>query len=243
MYDHLQECFTSQVTFLFSSRVAAIQQQGANADALEAVIELADGRNVSLRPRLLVGSDGLRSTVRMTLERWRPEAGYKMCEYPSGSSGLRYKVMTLPAGFPLDDAGTISEHDMAYALVSKSKNRDWAFRFGILPQADPSEPRTANLITIPDHAMWNVKGGDELFDVLTEQIPAIPWRQKEVVARASRRESCFLVMLSTAFPRTWARASTQHSKMQSFSTRLSSGILPEAPARAKMGGAGHNDSA
>ncbi|KAK3255626.1 hypothetical protein CYMTET_35204 [Cymbomonas tetramitiformis] len=177
MYDHLQECFTSQVTFLFSSRVAAIQQQGANADALEAVIELADGRNVSLRPRLLVGSDGLRSTVRMTLERWRPEAGYKMCEYPSGSSGLRYKVMTLPAGFPLDDAGTISEHDMAYALVSKSKNRDWAFRFGILPQADPSEPRTANLITIPDHAMWNVKGGDELFDVLTEQIPAIPWRQ------------------------------------------------------------------
>ena len=81
-----------------------------------------DSSTILLRPDMVIGADGARSSVRKTLERWATsEAGYAtaydgsesdaqghgnrfaLTSVPSPSAGLRYKILTLPGSFPLDD--------------------------------------------------------------------------------------------------------------------------------------------
>jgi len=80
-----------------------------------------------LRPRLVIAADGARSKVRTTLDAWaqadaaaaaktsfsrhnKEEKGdrFALQVRPSPSGGLRYKVLSLPGGFPLDKPSTES---------------------------------------------------------------------------------------------------------------------------------------
>lgn len=46
-------------------------------------------------------------------------------------------------------------------------------RLGLLPIKDPSQGRTANLITLPDHPVWNVKDGETMYRVFEQAFPQV----------------------------------------------------------------------
>lgn len=52
-----------------------------------------------------------------------------------------------------------------------------ALRLGMLPIKDPVQGRTANLITLPDHPVWNVTDGETLYKVFEQAFPQANWRQ------------------------------------------------------------------
>ncbi|CBN74662.1 Monooxygenase, FAD-binding [Ectocarpus siliculosus] len=150
------------------------------------------------RPRLLVGADGLKSTVRQQLRAWDeeeqkqqdPASGKKpakqgrgrfdMRKQPSGSSGLRYKVLSLAPSFLLgNDDDARAESQKAYAVLSKFQDAKRVIRIGILPWGPPggdreNRARGGNFITLPGHPLWDLKTGDEVKAYLAETFPQIP---------------------------------------------------------------------
>jgi 2-polyprenyl-6-methoxyphenol hydroxylase-like FAD-dependent oxidoreductase len=77
-------------------------------------------------------------------------ADFQMQQFPSPSSGLKYKVLTLPPQFPLSEReGDLAQSTMAYAIRSALTGRKQAISLGLLPLKDSSQPRTANIITYP----------------------------------------------------------------------------------------------
>jgi kynurenine 3-monooxygenase len=49
-------------------------------------------------------------------------------------------------------------------------------RLGILPTADRSARRTANIITWPNHEVWTKRSGGELLEYLQASFPQLPLR-------------------------------------------------------------------
>jgi kynurenine 3-monooxygenase len=139
-----------------------------------------DGSLLRFEPELLVGCDGLYSLVRNTLQEWDEPTSdrFEMKGFPSPSSGLRYKVLSLPPQFPLDLSG--SEHavsNMAYAIRGAFRGRKRALSLGLLPLKNPDEPRSANIIRRPNHQIWELKTTDQVFDFLEKAFPQLPVRQ------------------------------------------------------------------
>jgi hypothetical protein len=46
----------------------------------------------------------------------------------------------------------------------------------MLPIRDPDAPRTANLITNPNHEVWGATTADALYEMFELAFPQIPWR-------------------------------------------------------------------
>jgi 2-polyprenyl-6-methoxyphenol hydroxylase-like FAD-dependent oxidoreductase len=101
-----------------------------------------------------------------------------MQRFPSPSSGLKYKVLSLPPKFPLDtDSQERSVSTMAYALRGIHHNRNRSLSLGLLPTKDDTAPRTANIITYPDHPIWNLNTGEQVLQFLEQDFPQVPIRQ------------------------------------------------------------------
>jgi 2-polyprenyl-6-methoxyphenol hydroxylase-like FAD-dependent oxidoreductase len=81
----------------FGSKVDSIkfpQKQGEQI-VISASSEAQDGHPAKIETftcRLLIAADGANSTVRTSLERAQPDAGWGMEVYPSDAGGLAYKV-------------------------------------------------------------------------------------------------------------------------------------------------------
>ena len=98
-----------------------------------------------------------------------------MTYLPSGSAGLRYKVLTLPPRFPLDENGNeLTTSEMSYAVRSAFKDPKTKISLGLLPLKNPDEYRSANIITKPNHKIWELKNGEEMYDFLKKSFPQIP---------------------------------------------------------------------
>jgi 2-polyprenyl-6-methoxyphenol hydroxylase-like FAD-dependent oxidoreductase len=50
-------------------------------------------------------------------------------------------------------------------------------RLGLLPIKNPAQGRTANLITLPDHPVWNVTDGETMYQVFEQAFPQANWRE------------------------------------------------------------------
>ena len=89
------------------------------------------------------------------------DSGYNVVEYPSLSSGLRFKVLNLPPSFYLDHQCKMrAANNEAYVFVGARRRRSENLRLGLLPIRDKDAPRTANFITaVEDHKIWNVGEG------------------------------------------------------------------------------------
>lgn len=180
LYREIQQNWSNHITVLFNTECIAISKiLRNNSEALEVTIE---NKNSSLQqqlePNLLIGCDGIQSIVRSTLNTWDRSGKFEMQQLPSPSSGLRYKVLSLPPHFPLDAEG--KEHavpTMSYAIRGAFRERQRSLSLGLLPLKDPESPRTANLINRPDHQLWQLKTREEVLHFLERAFPQLPLRQ------------------------------------------------------------------
>ncbi len=180
LYQKIEQNWQDSINVIFNAKCVEINQIIGNDgkfEKLAAIAKIANGETIKFEPFLLVGCDGINSIVRNTLKQWDKSSSSKfdMNYFPSPSSGLRYKILTLPPKFPLDEKGeepTTSE--MAYAIRSKFKDRKNKISLGLLPVKNPDEVRSANIITKPDHNLWGLKNGEEMHDFLKKSFPQLP---------------------------------------------------------------------
>ncbi|MEM7726569.1 MAG: NAD(P)/FAD-dependent oxidoreductase [Cyanobacteria bacterium P01_A01_bin.45] len=182
LYQEIEQNWQDSIKVLFQTECVEIKQDSSNLDSsnleitAQSISESTDQKKYSFHPTLIVGCDGLNSIVRQTLHESESESdSFEMQIFPSPSSGLRYKVLTLPPQFPLSDQeGDVSESTMAYAIRSTFKEPKKALSLGLLPFKNPHTPRTANIITYPDHAIWKLTTEEEVDNFLKEAFPQIP---------------------------------------------------------------------
>jgi 2-polyprenyl-6-methoxyphenol hydroxylase-like FAD-dependent oxidoreductase len=183
LYQEIEQNWQDRITVLFSAKCVQINKKGINnskQENLEVFVHTENGRVVTFEPYLLVGCDGLHSIVRNTLKEWdKPTSDkFEMKLFPSPSSCLRYKVLTLPPNFPVVHSS--NEHavsTVAYAIRGALRGRKRSVSLGILPLKNPDEPRSANIIKYPDHQIWELKNSEELYNFFEKAFPQLPIRQ------------------------------------------------------------------
>jgi kynurenine 3-monooxygenase len=189
LYQEIRQNWSHHITVLFNTECVAIHkviQRGL--ETLEVVIA---GENPSLQhrfePHLLIGCDGIQSIVRSTLDAWDRSGKFAMQQFPSPSSGLRYKALSLRPNFPLDAEGKEQAvSTLSYAIRGKFRERRRSLSLGLLPIKDPEAPRTANLINYPDHQLWQLKTGKEVLNFLEQSFPQLPIHQIVSLEEADR---------------------------------------------------------
>lgn len=180
LYQEIKQNWSDRITVLFNSQCLAINKTVKDgSETLEVIIDKEnDSLQQRFEPNLLIGCDGIQSIVRATFNTWDSSGRFEMQQFPSPSSGLRYKVLNLPPNFPLDAEG--KEHavsTMSYAIRGAFRERQRSLSLGLLPLKDPDAPRTANLVRYPDHQLWQLKTREEVLDFFEHAFPQLPLHQ------------------------------------------------------------------
>ncbi|MGB5593909.1 MAG: NAD(P)/FAD-dependent oxidoreductase [Crocosphaera sp.] len=175
LYQEIKQNWQKQITVLFSAKCLGIKEIIENK--LEVTVQDKEDNIQTFIPSLLVGCDGLNSLVRKTLNDWSLPISdrFQMKQFPSPSSGLRYKVLTFPPQFPLsDDDKDQAICNQAYVIRGTFKGQDKSISLGLLPLKNPDTPRTANLITRPHHQLWELKNSEEFYQFFEQAFPHLP---------------------------------------------------------------------
>lgn len=184
LYREIQQYWQDAIQVLFQTQCTEIKPDGKGLNILA---QSQDRQQLTFTPTLIVGCDGLNSIVRQTLHQIEGTNNFVMQQFPSPSAGLKYKVLTLPPRFPLSQQeGDLAESTMAYGIRSVFKGRKKAISLGLLPQKNPDLPRTANIITYPDHQIWQLNTPEALENFLKRAFPQLPLEKiidSEEVAR------------------------------------------------------------
>ncbi|MDJ0554389.1 MAG: NAD(P)/FAD-dependent oxidoreductase [Microcoleaceae cyanobacterium MO_207.B10] len=175
LYQEIEQNWQHSIQVLFNTKCVKIDRENSKLKIISQNIN--NENTIEFEPHLLVGCDGLNSLVRKTLDKWDNSASnkFKMQFFPSASSGLKYKVLTLPPNFALDNnSSERAKCTMGYAIRAAFSDSQGSLSLGILPFPDPNEPRTANIIRRPDHEIWKIKEGDKLQQFLESAFPQLP---------------------------------------------------------------------
>ncbi|EKX39512.1 hypothetical protein GUITHDRAFT_164951 [Guillardia theta CCMP2712] len=164
---------------------------------------------------LIVAAEGLKSRVReLLVERdMKEQAGgaaggsdlvsrFQMKEVFSPAGGLRYKVLKLEPSFPVaeavdDQPRVVAVPEETYFFTSKYTGKDPKLdtRLGILPRKGIDGYRTANVITKPDHKIWNdpkLFTLDGMRSFLEDCFPQVLWKdvvKEEELERFAKSEA------------------------------------------------------
>ena len=190
LYQEIQQHWSDSIQVLFNTECVEIKQI---REHLEIITQSPAQEKLTFIPTLIVGCDGLNSIVRQTLDQMEgPSHSFEMQQFPSPSSGLKYKVLTLPPQFPLSEQeGDLAQSTMAYAIRSSFKGRKKAISLGLLPLKNPFQPRTANIIAYPEHQIWQLETQEEVAQFFKEAFPHLPLEKiisPEEIARFTSSE-------------------------------------------------------
>ncbi|MDJ0600797.1 MAG: NAD(P)/FAD-dependent oxidoreductase [Crocosphaera sp.] len=172
-YQEIKQYWQDTIKVLFNTDCLEIK---VFKEQLKVIAQDQDHQQFTFTPTLLIGSDGFNSIVRKTLHETESQSyPFAMQKFPSPSSSLKYKVLTLPPQFPLSqEENDISQSTMAYAIRSSFKGKKQAISLGLLPFKDPNKPRTANIIAYPDHHIWQLKTPKQVEQFLIQAFPQLP---------------------------------------------------------------------
>ena len=131
--------------------------------------------DINLQADLVVGADGMNSKVRESLSNAEPDAWNAKCPRPkhfhlkkwrSPASFLRIKVLQLPPKFEISDADgnppLITNSENIYAIRSIYKGPRNYLSLGLLPMKNNDSVRATNIVTRPDHEVWELKDGKSM---------------------------------------------------------------------------------
>ncbi len=173
LYQEIRQNWQDSIQVFFQTKCVEIKYE---PEQLEIIAQSQDQQKLSFTPTLVVGCDGLNSIVRQALHKMEGQSKYfEMQQFPSASSGLRYKVLILPPQFPLSEReGDFAQSTIGYGIRSTFKGRKKAISLGLLPLKNPHQPRTANIITYPDHQIWQLETKEEVEHFLKQAFPQVP---------------------------------------------------------------------
>lgn len=163
-----------QVDLRYEHRFAEFSENAAGCTV--ARVTDSDGHDHIVDADLVLACDGLSSQVVKALaQRAEHDADhFERIVYPSPSTGLTYKVLNLPPEFDTNSSiGRITDRRRAYAFTSRARDRRKAMALFAFPVAQPSEPRSVNIIRDPDHELWTLESGEAVVDFLTENFPQL----------------------------------------------------------------------
>lgn len=131
--------------------------------------------DVVLQADLVVGADGMNSKVRECLannseDTWSKDSPkpkmFNLRKWVSPASFLRIKVLQLPPRFEIPDADEnpplITSSENVYAIRSVFKGPRNYLSLGLLPMKNNDAVRPTNIITRPDHEVWQIKQGKDM---------------------------------------------------------------------------------
>jgi 2-polyprenyl-6-methoxyphenol hydroxylase-like FAD-dependent oxidoreductase len=196
LFAAIEERASPRLRVLYGHRVCDLTR--ADDGRLSVVVADGEGATQTLTPDLILACDGLGSAVRRGLARQPevPPGAFDMIATPSLSTGLRYKVLNLPARFEAVGGAGVEDHTMTYIIPSRHKDRRKACALFAFPVSDPAHPRSVNLIREPDHELWTLKTADQLLAFLEDSFPQLDMR-----ALVSRKEAeDFVALEPGAFP-------------------------------------------
>jgi 2-polyprenyl-6-methoxyphenol hydroxylase-like FAD-dependent oxidoreductase len=185
LFDLIEEKFSDKISVHLASTCVNIAVEESNssdpeAQRIKVTSAKKDEQPLVFTPNLLLGCDGLKSKVRDTLVEFDGGKKFQMRKHPSLSSGLRYKVLSLPPNFALSKrAGSPKAiHKEAYVAIGALNKFQERIRLGLLPIQDERACRTANFITAAeDHVIWRSKSGEEILNFLERALPQLPIRE------------------------------------------------------------------
>jgi 2-polyprenyl-6-methoxyphenol hydroxylase-like FAD-dependent oxidoreductase len=126
-------------------------------------------------PDLLVASDGISSAVRSWLE--TTDQAFVPVSLPSAAAGLKYKMLTLKHRFPLPQQAGAPEPlpsvpEQKYVFRSVSKALTSRVNLGLLSVKGGAK-RTANIICVPQHKVWQLNTFADVKQFLVSSFPQI----------------------------------------------------------------------
>ena len=187
LYQEIEDNWQDSINVIFNAKcsevnkINQVSQTSINgnieSEKLKVIAEIENGETLEFQPSFLVGCDGINSIIRNSLKKWDKSLSskFEMKYFPSPSAGLKYKILTLPPKFPLDEnCEELSTSEMAYAVRSALKDRKNSISLGLLPVKNPDEVRSANIIAKPNHNIWELKNGEGIHDFLIKSFPQLP---------------------------------------------------------------------
>lgn len=148
--------------------------------ALTVSIRPKTGEEIQIRPKLLLGCDGVNSRVRDFMLGQPDNSGRtaKAVVKPSASSVLMYKVIMLPRDISIaGQTGLLDDPSKAYAFHSAYKDLKQRMSLFSLPITRANDQRTANIILPQDHALWLLSTTGELKSYLEAGFPQLDINQ------------------------------------------------------------------
>ena len=163
--------------------------------------------------KLVVGADGMNSKVRNCLATaptniWQASGGkfqpnkFQLKQWTSPASHLRIKVLQLPPQFEIPNANglpplkTVSND--IYAIRSVNTGPRNYLSLGLLPMKDNTAVRPTNIITRPDHEIWEIEDGKAMKEYFQRAYPRFNFDDESMISNEEWER--FAKAQGTTFP-------------------------------------------
>lgn len=165
---------SGRINLLYDHAVCGIERPASGRAAV--TVSAPDGTIRRFTPDLILACDGLNSVIRdaVAAQDEVPEDHFSMVKATSISTGLRYKVLNLPAVFESADGKVrIDDSRMSYIIPSRHKGRRKACALFAFPVVSETDPRSVNLIREADHELWTIDDAHQLLEFLADSFPQL----------------------------------------------------------------------
>lgn len=191
--EHNAECRSDaelgRIDYCPGTECQSIRPSSDDSCVVVATLDKSTGQTLKRHAALLVGADGANSRVRECLASddaaaafasWancKPET-FQLRKWTSPSSHQRIKVLQLPPRFQIPDGegGTLTtKSDSIYAIRSIHTGPRNYLSLGLLPMKDDDAVRPTNIVTRPDHEIWNIRDGEGVRQWFEKAYPRMPF--------------------------------------------------------------------
>lgn len=198
LHDAIQERNDGRIELYYDHSFVDIHKSDGAGTRVEIVPNDSD-EALTFDADLILGCDGLKSSIREAMIRHSglPSSHFERIRHPSPSSKLNYKVLAMPAHVPLKaDMLSANNNEMAYAFISRHQEPKDAVALVAYPVARPDEPRTVNVIRLPDHVLWGLETPQAVLEFLEDAFPQLPIR--DVISPQEAQD--FVAVKASKFP-------------------------------------------